>query len=282
MLTPERIEGVYDYIGARIRSGRMDANLSQDELGLRVGLTRTSISNIELGRQKVQIHTLYEIASVLGVTPAALLPPSPDQAEVEEKYLKRLSLGEQEWVKSILATLPGRDGSERGAGKTVEIGKDPERLLQQVGVNAPPVPVDQVARQCGAEIRYAPYEGQMSGLLLRDGGQIIIGLNSLDPKARQRFAVAHELGHLALHGDRELHVDRTFSAVRGKRFSSKIDHVEREANDFAVGLLIPAGMLKADLKNKPVDFSDGEMIGVLADRYKVGPEIMTYRLMTWD
>lgn len=281
MLTPEMIEGIYDYIGSRIRSERVDAGVSQDELGLRVGLTRTSISNIELGRQKVQIHTLYYIASVLGVPPSSLLPPLPDQAEVEEKYLKKLSLGEREWVKSILGALPGRGESERGAAIKADIAKDPERLLQQIGVSAPPVPVDQVARKCGAEIRYAPYEGQMSGLLFRGAGQTVIGLNSLDSKVRQRFAVAHELGHLALHGDRELHVDRTFSAVRGAGTPAKLAPEEGEANDFASRLLIPADMLKADLKGRPADFLDSDAVEGLADRYKVGMSVMAYRLITW-
>lgn len=279
MLTAERIEGIYDYIGSRVRAERVDASLSQDELGLRVGLTRTSISNIELGHQKIQIHTLYDIAAVLGVPPTALLPPAPDQAEVEERYLKKLSLGEREWVKAILATLPDKEDQGRRAEKAPAIDKNPEMLLGRLGVDSPPVPVDQVAQQCGAEIRYAPYEGEMSGLLFNNGDRIIIGLNSSDTKVRQRFAIAHELGHLALHGDKELHVDRTFSSTRGKGAAMKIDQVESDANDFAVRMLIPMSMITSDLRGKPVDYSDGEKMRGLSERYKVGTEVMTYRLM---
>ena len=39
-----------------------------------VGLTRTSIVNIEQGRQKVMIHTLYQLADVFGVPVTSLLP----------------------------------------------------------------------------------------------------------------------------------------------------------------------------------------------------------------
>ncbi len=279
MLTPERIEGIYDYIGARIRSERIEANLSQEELGLRVGLTRTSISNIELGQQKVQIHTLYEIASLLNVPLTALLPPSPSQVEVEERYLKKLSLGERGWVKSIMSALQDKEISEKSVAKKVDIDRDPEKLLQQAGVDTPPVPVEHIAHQCGAQIQYAPYEGDLSGLLFRNKEQIIIGLNSLDPKVRQRFAIAHELGHLALHEGQELHIDRTFSASRGQGASKRVDRIEDEANDFATNLLIPTSMIKVDLKGKPVDFSNGEVMAGLASRYKVGLEIMVYRLM---
>ena len=53
----------------------------------------------------------------------------------------------------------------------------------------------------GALVRYAPFDGQMSGLLHRseDGNRAVIGVNSRHPTVRQRFSIAHELGHLALH-----------------------------------------------------------------------------------
>lgn len=282
MLTPERVEGLYDYIGARIRSERAGTGLSQGELGRRVGLTRTSISNIELGRQKIQIHTLYDIATVLGVPPAALLPPQPDRSAVEERYLRRLSLGEGEWVRGILAPMPGGEVAAPNSEKPRAIEKDSEALLRRLGVNVPPVPVDQVASRCGAEIRYAAYDGEMGGLLLNEGGRVVIGLNSVETKARQRFAIAHLLGHLALHGEKGLRVDRTFSSMKGEGVSAKRDQEESAANDFAAGLLVPPSMIKADLKGKKVDYSNGDMLAGLADRYKVGVEVMVYRLMRMD
>ena len=51
--------------------------MTQDRLGTLVGLSRTSITNIEKGRQHVSLHQLYRIADVLGVTPDMLLPPTP-------------------------------------------------------------------------------------------------------------------------------------------------------------------------------------------------------------
>ncbi len=49
--------------------------LTQAELGGAVGLTRTSITNIERGRQRILVHTLFEIAAELGIEPRDLLPP---------------------------------------------------------------------------------------------------------------------------------------------------------------------------------------------------------------
>jgi Zn-dependent peptidase ImmA (M78 family) len=47
----------------------------------------------------------------------------------------------------------------------------------------------------------------VSGILFRDGEHHVIGVNSAHPLARQRFTIAHELGHRALHPGRELILD---------------------------------------------------------------------------
>lgn len=67
-------EQLYKLIGAKIRISRQVAELSQEELANRIGLGRTSITNIEIGRQKLQIFTLYAIAETLRVSVNSLLP----------------------------------------------------------------------------------------------------------------------------------------------------------------------------------------------------------------
>jgi transcriptional regulator with XRE-family HTH domain len=71
----------YEQFGLRVRRVRLDRGLNQEALGHRVGLERSSISNIENGRQRVQLHMLAEFAAALGVTPAALLPDSGAAAD---------------------------------------------------------------------------------------------------------------------------------------------------------------------------------------------------------
>lgn len=56
--------------------------MTQAELGRRIGLSRTSVTNIEQGRHHVSLHQLMLIAVALNVAPEALLPPVPrEQAE---------------------------------------------------------------------------------------------------------------------------------------------------------------------------------------------------------
>ena len=52
--------------------------MTQKKLGLLVGLSRTSITNIEKGRQHVSVHQLCAIADALKITPDAFLPSVRD------------------------------------------------------------------------------------------------------------------------------------------------------------------------------------------------------------
>lgn len=58
------------------RKGKREP-MTQDRLGTLVGLSRTSITNIENGRQHVSLHQLYRIADALGIAPDMLLPMPP-------------------------------------------------------------------------------------------------------------------------------------------------------------------------------------------------------------
>jgi len=64
----------YKQLGANIRKNRRALGRSQDELARAIGLTRTSLTNIENGRQHPPLHTFCDIAEQLKIDPSALLP----------------------------------------------------------------------------------------------------------------------------------------------------------------------------------------------------------------
>jgi len=107
----------YEEVGRRIREARKRRKppLTQEALAKRVSLTRTSITNVEKGRQKFLLHTLAEIAAALQIEPASLLPQSSAEAERQlDEALKNRPRSEKEWIKSaISAAQKGRndDGS---------------------------------------------------------------------------------------------------------------------------------------------------------------------------
>ena len=76
----------YKLIGENIRTRRQSLNISQAGLAKKVGLRRTSITNIESGQQKIQIYTLFLISGVLN-SPIYSLLPSRDSQATDKKQL---------------------------------------------------------------------------------------------------------------------------------------------------------------------------------------------------
>jgi transcriptional regulator with XRE-family HTH domain len=73
----------YAEVGRRIRCARERAGLTQDALAAQVALSRTSVTNIERGRQKMLLHTLWGAAQAMGVEPAGLLPEGPENPDLQ-------------------------------------------------------------------------------------------------------------------------------------------------------------------------------------------------------
>jgi transcriptional regulator with XRE-family HTH domain len=68
------VSPLYQAIGAAIKQARKELGLSQEDLAKIVQLTRTSITNLESGKQQVPLHTLYDIAAAIDHDVRELLP----------------------------------------------------------------------------------------------------------------------------------------------------------------------------------------------------------------
>lgn len=77
-------DAFYARLGRRIANLRKAAAMTQQELGDAVGLSRTSITNIEKGRQSLQVFTLQRIATHLRVSMHALLPESDEATSLPD------------------------------------------------------------------------------------------------------------------------------------------------------------------------------------------------------
>jgi DNA-binding XRE family transcriptional regulator len=64
---PMRVERIYAAVGNNVRRARIKAGRTQEWLSGRVGLTRCSITNIEMGSQRVMLHVIERIAKALRV-----------------------------------------------------------------------------------------------------------------------------------------------------------------------------------------------------------------------
>ena len=65
-------EPVYVSFGEIVKAHRLKRGWTQADLAARVGLSRTSVTNIEIGRQRVLLSDLFEYARVFDVSPRSL------------------------------------------------------------------------------------------------------------------------------------------------------------------------------------------------------------------
>ena len=98
------INALYSEIGRRIQSHRSQRGITQADLAQRVSLTRTSITNIEGGKQSILVHTVYAIASALEVELSDLLPMSTPRtfAPSTVKSLEHYSEDVREFVEGSI------------------------------------------------------------------------------------------------------------------------------------------------------------------------------------
>lgn len=158
-----------------------------------------------------------------------------------------------------------------------DIGETVIALLHRFRVRHPPVPVDQIAKKLGLLLVQLPAGDDISGAIIRDAGQAIIAVNPTHHINRQRFTIAHELGHYFLHEGVGEHVDQNFRVAWRNTDSSKaVNWLEIEANRFAAELLMPTQFLRRDLDSLQ-DISK-RSVALLARAYAVSPEAMKIRL----
>lgn len=97
------IDAFYADFGERVRKAR--GAMSQRALGLGVGISRGSISNIEAGRQHIPLHLLPRLARALNVDAGDLLAPVDVGHDVD---VTGLAADERQFVASVIARARAR------------------------------------------------------------------------------------------------------------------------------------------------------------------------------
>jgi Zn-dependent peptidase ImmA (M78 family) len=169
--------------------------------------------------------------------------------------------------------------------RSAELRRRAVALINRMNIRNAPVPVERMARALGAELRYKPFE-KLSGMIYIKDGVPIIGINVLHHPNRQRYTIAHEIGHLELH--RELittavHVDKQFPVrpqvlSRDSVSSTGTDWIEIEANQFAAELLMPKAFLEEALAERSFDIDDQTPVVELAKKFRVSKQALEWRM----
>lgn len=252
-----------DTFGARIRRLRLVEGLDQSELSARIGVSQGSISKIESGRlAAASIADVARLARALRCH-ETFLQRSPDLAPASKPWLRAYAdasgraldrqLADCDLViESIehlrLKTLPDEIPLYHG---DVTDDEELEQFALDVRQQAGFGPTDVIGHAVRAAERLGcivlPMReelGRHLGLSLRSNLTPVVcvsrpTLGKTVPGDRQRFTVAHEIGHLALH-----------SGLGAPQTAEDASRIERQAHRFAAAFLTPADALLEDLRDE--------------------------------
>lgn len=149
-----------------------------------------------------------------------------------------------------------------------------------INIDNPEIDVNKIATELGCTIEYK-YLISKAGT--HNYETSIITVNELDPVYRQRFTIAHEIGHKVYNHE----------GIRNRitqdqiKFITKDDEsyldvlIERQANNFASKLLMPKKLLvevKEDLEKNNGIKNYKQLVIKLAEKFNVSYIAMEYRL----
>ena len=187
--------------------------------------------------------------------------------ELANEYAtKRKDLAEQGRVQSW--SLPGPIAMQ---GRWVDQGaRLAEAALQQVRQQGrePWEPLFEVIPQVfGIDVAVQDLGEGFDGLAVATETARLILVNRTSVYARQRFTIAHELGHLLASDDQQIHQDKDIHADESRTGES-----EMRANAFAAAFLMPeVEVVREPLRTK-------EAFCALACQLHVSPSALAYRL----
>jgi len=122
----------------------------------------------------------------------------------------------------------------------------------------------------------------VSGMLYRRGTATVMVVNAHHHPHRQRFTIAHEIGHHRLH-DADAYLDGTATLrFRDGTSATGTDQEEREANGFAACLLMPAPWVHerfVQLLTGRRALDEDDAIVRLARQFDVSEQAMRFRLV---
>ncbi len=225
--------------------------MSQKALALEVGVSKQAISKYELGKDMPSSGVLTQLARALGVRVEFFLRPKP-VAKVEAPAFRkhsRLSVREknaivaklQEWLERCLEVesffppeelrrfeFPLRVNRSVGSLEDAERVAEGLRGAWDLGVD-PIENLTEVLEDKGLKVGLVDAPKHFDALTFWVNHDApVVSVNRTFPGDRQRFSLAHELGHLMLE------------PTRG------VDE-EKAANRFAGAFLVPAAVARYEL-----------------------------------
>jgi Zn-dependent peptidase ImmA (M78 family) len=155
-------------------------------------------------------------------------------------------------------------------------------ILGDVTIESLPIKVDRIAKDRGLSIKPSDLGDDVSGVLVISESTSAIGYNHKESGVRQRFTIAHELGHYELHKHQmNLFIDKKEYTVLFRDANSKEGKYkfEREANAFAAALLMPEKLVLDAINKYHFHITEDTEVKKLAKMFDVSMAAMTLRIL---
>src|SRR5690606_15567960 len=219
---------------------RESRGISQSELASQVGISQGKLSKAEKGEQGLPDEVLETIAGVLSYPVSFFFQKTPSAPVSHYYYRKRVTIPQKVMmqIEAVVKIFRQNIDSLTEAVDLPEFrlqaidpeDNSPEEIARKtrylLGLEKGPVPslVNVLENNGIMIVKTDLFNEKIDGLsTISDKGLHIIFLNERMPNDRQRFSLAHELGHILMHFD----------------IPKISENVEDEANRFASEFLKP-------------------------------------------
>lgn len=278
------VSAVFD--GARLTLARQLSGLKKVQLAQLVGMTPASVAAWENGQKKPNSSTIARLCMALQVEPRFFAPgptQGPPPASPHFRSLRSTTQSAQDQAfaygrlagdiaavieRSVEFPAPAVPQFPVSATEPSETGPEDAARLTREHLGLPVGPVQHLIRlseRIGVLVVFsAPQAASIDAFSMEAGGRPIIVLNpEKNDYYRQRFDVAHELGHLIMHVDAE----------PGGRIA------EDQANRFAAEFLMPSEQIRASLPSSTTR-KGWERLAQLKEHWGASIQALLYRART--
>ncbi|MDG6998841.1 MAG: ImmA/IrrE family metallo-endopeptidase [Nitrososphaerota archaeon] len=299
-----------ELIGERIKSARLNSGIKQEDLAELVGLSRPAISLIEAGKRSIDSMELVSLAQALHKPISFFLESSV--IDKEEQPLEVLFRAEEvnEVDKAVIedfaglcrdysslemivgisnkSLLPSWTSSISTKGHAIDDGnKVALSVRKQLSLGTAPIAdIGAVMELLGIKVVYRDIHGSKVwgfSVTSKTFGSAVF-VNTACTRARQRFTLAHELGHLIMDHHHRATIFSESRTPAGTFDGDRAALVETRANTFAAALLMPdkgieEGLSQFSDPNKSKVEITPHMLSYLAKYFGVSYESLLWRMV---
>lgn len=280
-------------LAARVRAAAARAGLRYGDLAERVGLSPSALSRALSGQRDFRSLELALIAEELGVSVESLTSekPTPVQSvSIAARVQPNASLAVERALGRIaimteLADLLNALGlpSKEPRSYRIPAVPAPHRQGEQLAINVRdaiglgvadlPSDIDSfsacIEKMMAIDISLEPLPSGLDGVSVSKEHFRLALVSTRISATRQRWTLAHEIGHIVAEDSDEVLVDENV-------WSTRTTPAETRANAFAAEFLVPSAALAAEVGGNTELTED--VIGYLLGRFRVSLDALAFRL----